>query len=227
MTKTKRTPFIAPLVDGAAKFIEARGAVTIDQLAEYLVGAGVDVRGHDVLNGKQLAHWLGVRDFDALPDVATGSNEFVLITAALFINRNVELDSSDPTLVKLKSRTRLDGRGGKLCDDKTRTGGHYHVLFVRDPGGPAQVAECFPGKCDLSFAGQWVDEIYLRASIDEGWEAIWIVGCGPDRCRRDKICDLPVEEWGEPHWGSDPGYEVADDENPYLVGNVDADEPPF
>jgi hypothetical protein len=50
---------------------------------------------------------------------------------------------------------------------------------------------------DLGVACQYLDEIYLRETIDEGWEAIWIVGCGPDRCRRDKICDLPVEEWGE------------------------------
>lgn len=25
-----------------------------------------------------------------------------------------------------------------------------------------------------------------------------------DRCRRDEICNLPVEEWGAPHWADDP-----------------------
>jgi hypothetical protein len=54
--------------------------------------------------------------------------------------------------------------------------------------------------CELTFACQWIDEIYLPEIIDEGWEATWIVGCGPGRCRRDEICDLPVEEWGEPYW---------------------------
>jgi hypothetical protein len=73
---------------------------------------------------------------------------------------------------------------------KTPTGGHYHILEVRDPGGPEQVAECWEGKCDLTFACQYIDEIHLPDTIDEGWEAIWIVGCGPDRCRatRSPIC---------------------------------------
>jgi hypothetical protein len=72
------------------------------------------------------------------------------------------------------------------------------------------------------------DQIYLPGTINEGWEAIWIVGCGPDRCRRDEICDLAVEEWGKPYWGGDAVYAAAaDDENPYLVSNVDAEEPPF
>jgi hypothetical protein len=74
------------------------------------------------------------------------------------------------------------------------------------------------------------DQIYLPETIDEGWEAIWIVGCGPDRCRRDEICDLPVEEWGKPHWRDYAVYGAAvhdDDENPYLLSDVDAEEPYF
>jgi hypothetical protein len=43
-----------------------------------------------------------------------------------------------------------------------------------------------------------------------------------------EICDLPVEEWGKPYWGGDAVYAAAtDDENPYRVSDVDADEPPF
>jgi hypothetical protein len=43
------------------------------------------------------------------------------------------------------------------------------------------------------------DQIYLPETINEGWEAIWSVGCGPGRCRSDDMCNLPVEAWGEPH----------------------------
>ena len=100
-TTTKRTLFIAPLVDAAAEFIEAWGAVTISELAEYLAGSGVDVRGDDELTGEDLAYYRPNRDFAALPVIATGSNEFVLITLALMVNRNVKLDCSNPTLVKL------------------------------------------------------------------------------------------------------------------------------
>jgi hypothetical protein len=101
------------------------------------------------------------------------------------------------------------------------------MAFVRAPGGPEQVAQCEPGKCDLGFACQWIDEIYLPETINEGLEAIWIVGCAAGRCRRDEICDLPVEDWGEPHWGGDAVYAAAAAENPYPVSDVDAEEPPF
>jgi hypothetical protein len=43
---------------------------------------------------------------------------------------------------------------------------------------------------------------------------------------RDEIPNLPVEEWGEPHWGGEAVY--AGDQDPYLVADYDADElPPF
>jgi hypothetical protein len=100
-TTTKRTPFIAPAVAGAAEFIEARGAVTISELAEHLAGAGVNLDGDDELTGEELARYRGDKRFAALPVIATGSTEFVLITVALLVNRNVELDFSNPTLVKL------------------------------------------------------------------------------------------------------------------------------
>lgn len=84
----------------------------------------------------------------------------------------------------------------------------------------------------MGFASQYIDLIYVHniikfRAIDEGWEGIWIVGCGPDRCRRDEICDLPAEEWGQPYFGGRAVYAAADDENPYLVPDVDAEEPPF
>ncbi len=173
--------------------IWARGAVTISQLVGHLAWAGVNLDGNDELTGEELAHYRGDKRLAALPVIATGSNEFVLITLALLVNRTVKLDFSNPALVKLI----WDGRGNiPCCDYKTRTAGHYHVLFVRDPGGPEQVAQSWEGKYDLTFACQYLDEIYLRDTIDEGWEAIWVVGCGPDRCRRDEICSLPVEERG-------------------------------
>ena len=226
-TTKKRSLFIARKVDGAAEFIEARGAVTISQLAEYLAGAGVNLDGTEKLTGGQLAYYRDDGDFAALPVIATGSTEFVLITLALLVNRNVELDFSDPALVELVWGGRWDvPAGSEFFDYRTRTGGHYHILTVRDPGGPEQVAECWEGKYDLSLACHYLDEIYLN----EGWEAIWIVGCGPGRCRRDAICDLSVEEWGEPHWRDYAVYAAAvhdDDENPYLVSDVDAEEPFF
>jgi hypothetical protein len=149
------------------------------------------------------------RDFAALPVIATGSNEFVLITLALLVNRTVELDFSNPTLVKLVWDGRGDVACSKLSNYKTRTGGHYHIFTVRDPGGPEQVADCWEGKSDLTVACQYLDEIYLPDTINEGWEAIWIVGCGPGRCRHGEICDLPVEEWGKPYWGGDAVYAAA------------------
>ena len=36
-----------------------------------------------------------------------------------------------------------------------------------------------------------------------------------------------MEEWGKPYWGGDAVYAAARDENPYLVTNVDAEEPRF
>lgn len=222
-TSEKRSLFIAPLLDGAVEFIKARGAVTISQLAEHLASAGVNLDGDYKLTGETVAYRLGNGDFLRLPVIATGSYEFVLITSALLVNRRtIRLDLSNPTLVKLT----WDGPADvPSADDKTSTTGHYHVLFVRDPGGPEQFAECDPGTSNLSLTCYWLDEIYLPETINEGWEAIWIVGCGPGRCRRDEICDLPVEEWGEPHWRC--AAVADDDEDPYPVCDVDADEPPF
>jgi hypothetical protein len=232
-TETKRSLFIAHLVDGAVDFIKAHGDITISQLADHLAGAGVDVRGVDHLSGQELARYWGQEKFAALPVIATGSNQFLLIALALLVNRDVVLDSSNPTLAKLIWGGRWDVPRSKLRGDKTRTGGHYHILTVRDPGGPEQVAECWEGKCDLTFACQYLDELYLAdmyrgAAIDEGWEAIWIVGCGPDCCRRDEIPNLPVEEWGEPYWGGEAVYAGTGDQDPYLVADYDTDElPPF
>ncbi|MCZ8377648.1 hypothetical protein O6P37_02105 [Mycobacterium sp. CPCC 205372] len=76
--------------------------------------------------------------------------------------------------------------------------GHYHLLSVWDPGCAHQRAECAEGKCDLTLALQYIDEVAL--DVDPECDAIWIIGCGPGRCRRSEICDLPIEEWGEPHW---------------------------
>ena len=81
----------------------------------------------------------------------------------------------------------------------------------RDRGGPQQIAECWEGHCGLDFAQQYLDEIYLRHYVDEGWDAIWVVGCGPERCRRDEICNLPVEEWGSPHWAGETAFLAAED----------------
>jgi hypothetical protein len=100
-TTEKRSLFIAPLVDAAAEFIKARGAVTISQLALHLAWAGVNVDGEDELTGEQLAYYRRDTYFAALPVITTGSHEFVLITLALLMNRNVELDFSNPGLVKL------------------------------------------------------------------------------------------------------------------------------
>lgn len=64
-------------------------------------------------------------------------------------------------------------------------------------------------------------------TIDEDWEATWIVGCGPGRCRRGEICDLPVQEWGKPHWGGDAVYAAPNYKNSYRVSDVDAEERAF
>lgn len=135
-----------------------------------------------------------------LPVIASGSAEFVRITAALLVNRTVDLDATNPAVAKLRWEAYPAAPPMK---ERSRTGGHYHILTVRDPGGSQQVAECWEGECGLSFACQYLDELYLRDYVDEGWDAIWIVGCGPDRCRRDEICNLPVEEWGAPHWADE------------------------
>jgi hypothetical protein len=200
-TTTEGTPFIAPLVDSAAQFIRERGAAAISELAEYLSAAGVNVSGDAELTGNELAYRWGREKFLALPVIASGSVEFVRITAALLVNRGVQLDVADPAVAKLEWDARRSA--SSPTKEKSRTGGHYHILTVRDSGGPQQVAECWEGECDLGHAWQYLDEVYLPDSVDEGWDAIFIVGCGPDRCRRDEICDLPVEEWGAPHW-ADP-----------------------
>ena len=201
-TTTERTPFIAPLVDNAAQFVKERGAVTVSELADHLTTVGVNVRGDAQLTGEKLAYLQRSEKFLALPVICSGSLEFVRITEALLVNRTVELDATNPALLKLTWDGRWDAYRESASPTKfrSRTGGHYHILTVRDPGGPQQIAECWEGECDLGLAQQYLDEIYLRECVDEGWDAIWIVGCGPDRCRRDEICNQPVEEWGAPHW---------------------------
>jgi hypothetical protein len=97
---------------------------------------------------------------------------------------------------------------------------------------PGQVVECGEGTSDLTLASQWIDEVYLADiyrgnAIDEGWEGIWIVGCGPARCRREDICELPMEEWGEPHWGGEAAYASTADENRTAVADVYDEGPPF
>jgi len=94
--------------------------------------------------------------------------------------------------------------------DETRRGtGHYHILSVRDPGRPRQVAECSEQTAtDPCILRQYLDEIYRSVLAEghipfDGWDAIWIVGCGPQGCRRCEVCDLPVEEWGEPYFERD------------------------
>jgi hypothetical protein len=239
-TTTQRKPFIAPLVDGAAQFIKEHAAVTVSELAEYLSAAGVNVCGDYEFTGEELAYFKGrkkshlgrrgVRDFLDLPVIASGSNEFVRTIAALLVNRTVDLDAINPSLLKLTWVGRWDAHfeASPPMKDKSRTGGHYHILTVRDPGGSQQVAECWEDEFDLGWAWQYLDEVYLQRDwIDEGWDAIWIVGCGPDRCRRDEICNLAVEEWGEPFWGmravisgvedfgSAPNIELADPLAPF------------
>lgn len=212
-TTTERTPFIAPLVDNAAQFIKEHGAVTVSELAEYLTAAGVNVRGDAELTGEELAYLWDRKQFLGLPAIASGSTEFVRIMAALLVNRTVDLDATNPALAKLTWDGRRDAyrEASPLTKEKSRTGGHYHVLTVRDPGEPRQIAECWEGHCDLGFAEQYLDEVYLRYHVDEGWDAIWVVGCGADRCRRDEICNLPVEEWGSPHWRGEAVFAAAED----------------
>ena len=99
--------------------------------------------------------------------------------------------------------------GDPAIDKKQRSPAHYHILSVRDPGGPHQVAECAEQTTtDPGFTRQYLDEIHRSVWAEghipfDGWDAIWIVGCGPGACRRGEICDLPVEEWGEPYFERD------------------------
>jgi len=211
-TTTERTPFIAPLVDNAAQFIKERGAVTVSELAEHLSAADVTVRGDAELTGEELAYLWDRKQLLALPVIASGSAIFVRIVEALLVNRSVHLDATNPALAKLTWDGRRDAsrEASPSMRDTSRTGGHYHILTVRDPGGPQQIAECWEGHCGLDFAQQYLDEIYLRHYVDEGWDAIWVVGCGPERCRRDEICNLPVEEWGSPHWAGEAAFPAAE-----------------
>jgi hypothetical protein len=212
-TTTERTPFIKPLIDSAAQFIKERGAVTVSELAEHLTAAGVNVRGDAELTGEELAYLRNRQEFLALPVIASGSTEFVRITAALLVNRTVDLDATNPALTKLTWDGRWDAYREASPPKKHRslTGGHYHILNVRNPGGRQQIAECCEPECDLGLAQQYLDEIYLRHNVHEGWDAIWIVGCGPDRCRGDEICNQPVAEWGEPHWHDHAVFPAAQD----------------
>jgi hypothetical protein len=202
-TSTERKPFIAPVVDIAAQFIRKRGAVTVSELAIYLSAAGLNVSGDAELTDEELGYlWRQRNEVPAQPVIASGSAEFVQAIAALLVNRTVDLDATNPALLKLTWDGRWDAHreASTPVKDKSRTAGHYHILTVRDPGGSQQVAECDGDEWHLGFLCQYLDEVYLREFIDEGWDAIWVVGCGSDRCRRDEICNLPVEEWGEPHW---------------------------
>jgi hypothetical protein len=194
-----RKPFIAPVVDIAAQFIKQRGAVTVSELAVYLSAAGINVRGDDEFAVPEL------------PVIASGSTEFVRTIAALLVNRRFDLDATNPALLKLTSRWYDDREASTPMKDNSHTGGHYHTLTVRDPGGSQQIAECWESDRDLGSAQQYLDEFYLPDSFDEGWDAIYIVGCGPDRCRRDEICNLPVEEWGPPHWVNTTVFPGVDD----------------
>jgi len=199
-TTTEIKPFIVHVVDNAAQFIKERGAVTVSELAEYLTAAGVTVRGDAELTGEELAYFQGREELLALPVIASGSTELVRTVAALVVNRTVDLDATNPALLKLTWDGRWDAyrEASPPKKYKSRTGGHYHILTVRDPGGSQQVAECGEGECDLGFACQYLDDVYLRDSVDEGWDAIWIVGCGPDRCRRDEICKPGTSSPGPP-----------------------------
>ena len=201
---TERKPFIAPVVDNAAQFIRERGAVTVGELAEYLSAA---------LTGEQLAYWWRQprREFLGLPVIDSGSIEFVRTIAALLVNRTVDLDATDPALLKLTwdGRWEAHREASQPHEYKSLTGAHYHVLTVRDPGGAQQVAECWEGENDLGFLQQYLDELYLHDFVDEGWEAIFIVGC-PDRCPRDEICNLSVDEWGAPYW-QEPAFPGVED----------------
>ncbi|CPR10491.1 hypothetical protein BN971_01880 [Mycobacterium bohemicum DSM 44277] len=161
------------------------------------------------------------------PVIASGSSEFVRTIAALLVNRTVELDATSPALLKLTWEGRRDTNRevSTPMKDKSRTGGHYHTLTVRDPGGSQQIAECCEAEPDLGHAAQYLDEVYLRDFVDEGWDAIWIVGCGPDRCRRNEICNLPIEEWGPPHWADKTVFPRVDDL--FNAPNSELADPPF
>ena len=196
---------IADAVDTAARFIEERGAISFAELANFLAAIGIETDGDEVLPAGDHPVGLGRNDYrwyNTRPEVTlcAGSTEFVAVADALLSTKSValEITTLGPTA------------GGTLpvllawAGDTQRRPGHYHVLNVRDPGGPEQLAKCWEAKTNLTFAQQYLDEVYLpdldKGRIpDDGWDAIWIVGCGPRRCRRGEICDLPVEEWGEPH----------------------------
>jgi hypothetical protein len=197
-TTSERTPFIAPLVDKATQFIKEHGAVTISELAEYLSTAGVNADGDEELTGKELAYFRRKKGFQDIPVIASGSFEFLRIIAAVLVNRNVKLDAAN------RAQAKLVCDGSDYCavpPEKYRgfTGGHYHILTVRDLGDPQQIAQCWREETSLTLVRSYADEDF-RLGIDEGWDAIWIVGCGPDRCRKEEICKLSVYEWGDPYW---------------------------
>src|ERR1700741_4702397 len=154
-----RKPFIAPVVDVAAHFINKRGAVTVSELAVYLSAAGVNVRGDDEFAGEELAYlWRRKKEVPALPVIASGSTQFVRTIAALLVNRTVDLDATNPALLKLT----WDGlwyAPSTPMKVKNRARGHYHTLTVRDPGGSQQIAECSEDERDLSHAQQYLDEV--------------------------------------------------------------------
>jgi hypothetical protein len=235
-----RTPFIAPVVDIAAQFIKNRGAVTVSELAVYLSAAGVNVVGDAEFAGEELAYLLGQseelayllgKEVPALPVIASGSTEFVRTIAALLVNRRFDLDATNPALLKLTWDGRWDDdrEASTPMKDKSRTGDHYHILKVRDPGRSQQIAECWAGDdfgLALQHFRQAYFEVYFRDSVNEGWDATCYIKCGPDRCRRDDICDPAAEESGSLHWADTTVFPGVDDS--FNAPNSElADEPPF
>src|ERR1700757_4351669 len=108
-TTRERKPFIAPVIDIAAEFVKKRGAATVSELAVYLSAAGVNVRGDDEFAGEELAYlWRRRQEVPALPVIASGSTAFVRTIAALLVNRTVDLDVTNPALLKLTWDGRWD-----------------------------------------------------------------------------------------------------------------------
>ena len=237
-----RTPFIAPVVDIAAQFIKKRGAITVSELAVYLSAAGLNVSGDAELTGEELMYlWprrkeapalpvirSGRTGFAARPVIASGRPEFVRTIAALLVNRTVDLDATNPALIKLTWDGPWDAHfeASTPVEDESRTAGHYHILIVRDPGGSQQVAECDEAECRLDLLCCYLDEVWPYY-FDEGWDAIWIIECGPERCRRNEICNLPVQEWGEPHWVGNASFPALTTSSTHPTANWRMSHPSF
>ncbi|ORA15560.1 hypothetical protein [Mycobacterium asiaticum] len=87
------------------------------------------------------------------------------------MNRTADLDAANPAVLKLTwgARWNAHREASTPMKDKSRAGCHYHILTVRVPGGSQQIAECWEGEWDLGLAQQYLDEVYLHNSVDEGW----------------------------------------------------------